>query len=176
MAENILLHTLAAAAQSLQSCPTLCNPIDSSPPGFPVPGILQARTLEWVAISFSTPLLPSIYMCSLKGLLRHWQSEQCNIGTLSHAASLGLFFLLFCPALLSMLAMITLVKHAGLIWPQLPCLLLSKFSTGLLKRFHETPNSPGNTFEKDDPPPYCYLLVILETIFRQESLVKSQWT
>ena len=44
---------LAAAAKSLQSCPTLCNPIDGSPPGFPVPGILQARTLEWVAISFS---------------------------------------------------------------------------------------------------------------------------
>ena len=43
----------AAAAKSLQSCPTLCDPIDSSPPGFPVPGILQARTLEWVAISFS---------------------------------------------------------------------------------------------------------------------------
>ena len=42
----------AAAAKSLQSCPTLCNPIDGSPPGFPVPGILQARTLEWVAISF----------------------------------------------------------------------------------------------------------------------------
>ena len=43
----------AAAAESLQSCPTLCDPIDSSPPGSPVPGILQARTLEWVAISFS---------------------------------------------------------------------------------------------------------------------------
>ena len=43
----------AAAAQSLQSCPTLCDPIDGSPPGSPVPGILQARTLEWVAISFS---------------------------------------------------------------------------------------------------------------------------
>ena len=42
-----------AAAKSLQSCPTLCNPIDGSPPGSPVPGILQARTLEWVAISFS---------------------------------------------------------------------------------------------------------------------------
>ena len=40
-------------AKSLQSCPTLCDPIDGSPPGFPVPGILQARTLEWVAISFS---------------------------------------------------------------------------------------------------------------------------
>ena len=44
----------AAAAKSLQSCPTLCDPIDSSPPGSPVPGILQARTLEWIAISFSS--------------------------------------------------------------------------------------------------------------------------
>ena len=43
----------AAAAESLQSCPTLCNPIDGSLPGSPIPGILQARTLEWVAISFS---------------------------------------------------------------------------------------------------------------------------
>ena len=43
----------AAAAKSLQSCPTLCDPIDGCPPGSPVPGILQARTLEWVAISFS---------------------------------------------------------------------------------------------------------------------------
>ena len=42
-----------AAAKLLQSCPTLCDPIDGSPPGSPVPGILQARTLEWVAISFS---------------------------------------------------------------------------------------------------------------------------
>ena len=46
--------TTAAAAKSLQSCPTLCDPIDGSPPGCPVPGILQARTLEWVAISFSS--------------------------------------------------------------------------------------------------------------------------
>ena len=44
----------AAAAKSLQSCPTLCGPTDVSPPGSPVPGILQARTLEWVAISFSS--------------------------------------------------------------------------------------------------------------------------
>jgi len=42
-----------AAAKSLQLCPTLCNPVDGSPPGSPIPGILQARTLEWVAISFS---------------------------------------------------------------------------------------------------------------------------
>ena len=47
-----IMHT-AAAAKSLQSCLTLCDPIDGSPPGSSVPGILQARTLEWVAISFS---------------------------------------------------------------------------------------------------------------------------
>ena len=46
-------YVAAAAAKLLQSCPTLCDPIDGSPPGSPVPGILQARTLEWVAISFS---------------------------------------------------------------------------------------------------------------------------
>ena len=49
----IIFSHSAAAAKLLQSCPTLCNPIDSSRPGSPVPGILQARTLEWVAISFS---------------------------------------------------------------------------------------------------------------------------
>ena len=43
----------AAAAESLQSCPSLCDPLDGSPPGSPVPRILQARTLEWVAMSFS---------------------------------------------------------------------------------------------------------------------------
>ena len=48
--------TAAAAAKSLQSCLTLCDPIDGSPPGSPIPGILQARTLEWVAISFSNTL------------------------------------------------------------------------------------------------------------------------
>ena len=46
------IPTAAAAAQSLQSCPTLCDPIDGSPPGSPIPGILQARTLQWIAISF----------------------------------------------------------------------------------------------------------------------------
>ena len=57
LTEFIALHIVnaaaAAAAKSLQSCPTLCDPIDGSPPGSPIPGILQARTLEWVAISFS---------------------------------------------------------------------------------------------------------------------------
>ena len=48
-----IIYTYAAAANSLQSCPTLCDPIDGSPPGSTVPWILQARTLEWVAISFS---------------------------------------------------------------------------------------------------------------------------
>ena len=52
-ATKSLLVSAAAAAKSLQLCLTLCDPIDGSPPGSPVPGILQARTLEWVAISFS---------------------------------------------------------------------------------------------------------------------------
>jgi len=61
----------AAAAKSLQPCPTLCNPIDGSPPGSPVSGILQARTLEWVAISFS-----NAWKWKVKGksLSRGWPS------------------------------------------------------------------------------------------------------
>ena len=50
---QLVWHPFAAAAKSLQSCPTLCDPIDGSPPGSSIPGILQARTREWVAISFS---------------------------------------------------------------------------------------------------------------------------
>ena len=56
MYDIFFIHPSAAAtaaAKSLQSCPTLCDPTEGSPPGSPVPGILQARTLEWVAISFS---------------------------------------------------------------------------------------------------------------------------
>ena len=77
----------AATAKSLQSCPTLCDPIDSSPPGSSVPGILQARALEWVAVSFSNawkwkvkseskvaqscPTLRDLMDCSLPGSSRH---------------------------------------------------------------------------------------------------------
>ena len=50
---QVYVPTTAAAAKSLQSCPTLCDPLDGSPPGSAVPGILQARTVEWAAISFS---------------------------------------------------------------------------------------------------------------------------
>ena len=53
MYKDIQYTHAAATAKSLQLCPTLCDPIDGSPPGSPVPGILQTRTLEWVAISFS---------------------------------------------------------------------------------------------------------------------------
>ena len=49
-----MINIINTAAKSLQSCPTLCDPMDGNPPGSPVPGILQARTLEWVAISFSS--------------------------------------------------------------------------------------------------------------------------
>ena len=76
---DLLLPDAAAAAKSLQSCLTLCNPIDGSPPGSPVLGILQARTLEWVAIAFS--LLPDKYQqfptdaFSFTVLLRHQQNS-----------------------------------------------------------------------------------------------------
>ena len=60
-----------AAAKSLQSCPTLCDPIDRSPPGSPVPGILQARTLEWVAISFSNA---GKWKVKVKSLSHVWPS------------------------------------------------------------------------------------------------------
>ena len=72
-----------AAAKSLQSCPTLCDPIDGSPPGSPIPGILQARTLEWVAISFSNVWKWKVKVKGMLGRLRapilqsdgwlHWQ-------------------------------------------------------------------------------------------------------
>ena len=74
-----LVPAAVAAAKSLQSCPTLCDPIDGSPPGSATPGILQARTLEWVAISFSnawkwkvkvkslSPTLSDPMDCSLPG-------------------------------------------------------------------------------------------------------------
>jgi len=58
-------------AKSLQSCPTLCDPIDGSPPGSPVPGILQERTLEWVAISFSNAWK---WKVKVKSLSRVWPS------------------------------------------------------------------------------------------------------
>ena len=56
LGRKVMTNLAAAAAKSIQLCPTLCNPIDGSPPGSPVPGILQERTLEWVAISFSNAL------------------------------------------------------------------------------------------------------------------------
>ena len=59
----------AAVAKSFQSCPTLCDPIDGSPPGSPIPGILQARTLEWVAISFSNAWK---WKVKVKSLSRVW--------------------------------------------------------------------------------------------------------
>ena len=68
--------TLYAAAKSLHSCSTLCDPIDGSPPGSPVPGILQARTLEWVAISFSRgsaqPRDGTLVSCLGRWILYHW--------------------------------------------------------------------------------------------------------
>ena len=63
----------AAAAKPLQSCPTLCDPIDGSPPGSPIPGTLQARTLEWVAISFSKSKCNSRIL-----IIIHHQGKLCK--------------------------------------------------------------------------------------------------
>ena len=67
--ERLTTAFAAAAAKSLQSCPTLCDPIDSSPAGSPIPGILQARTLEWVAISFSNARKWKVKVKSLSHVL-----------------------------------------------------------------------------------------------------------
>ena len=67
-----LLHNCTHLAKSLQSCPTLCNPTDSSPPGSPVPGILQARTLEWVTISFSNACKWKVKVKSLSHVWLWW--------------------------------------------------------------------------------------------------------
>ena len=83
----LMMFSAAAAAKSRQSCPTLCDPIDGSPPGSPIPGILQARTVEWVVISFSNawkwkvksesevaqscPILSDPMDCSLPGSSVH---------------------------------------------------------------------------------------------------------
>ena len=69
MCVYVCLSVAAAAAKSLQSCPTLWDPIDGSPPGSPVPGILQARTLEWVAIAFSNAWK---WKVKVKSLSRAW--------------------------------------------------------------------------------------------------------
>ena len=71
---RVLYTSYAATAKSLQSCPTLCDPIDSSPPGSPVPGILQARTLERVAISFSNAW-------KVKLLSHSWQRDGETVET-----------------------------------------------------------------------------------------------
>ena len=68
MSFTSLILNIAAAAKSLQSCLTLCNPIDSSPPGFSVPGTLQARTLEWIAISFSNACMHAKSLQSCQSL------------------------------------------------------------------------------------------------------------
>ena len=72
------LRVAAAAAKSLQSCPTLCDPTDGSPLGYPVPGILQARTLEWVAISFSSAWKGKVKVKSLQSCLTLWASVGCG--------------------------------------------------------------------------------------------------
>ena len=76
---KVVVSLAAAAAKSLQSCPTLCDPIDGSPPGSSVPGILQARTLEWVAISFSNFSSNFLYVCWCSD----WNTVKMKVKSLS---------------------------------------------------------------------------------------------
>ena len=76
----------AAAAKSLQSCPTLCDPIDGRPPGSPIPGILQERTLEWVAISFSNAWK---WKVKVKSLSRVWPSATPRTAAFQAPPSMG---------------------------------------------------------------------------------------
>ena len=80
----LFLMSAAAAAKSLQSCPTLCDPTDGSPPGSPVPGILQARTLEWVAISSSCVVI-----------LKVWGDMYVPILSLGFSLVIPMFWVLF---------------------------------------------------------------------------------
>ena len=101
----------AAAAKSLQSCLTLCNPIDSSPPGSPVPGILQARTLEWVASSFSNAWkrkvevkpLSRVRLLAIPWTVAHWappsmgfsrQEYWSGVSSPSPLSNLGVYYFL----------------------------------------------------------------------------------
>ena len=96
----------AAAAKSLQSCPTLCDPIDGSQPGSPIPGILQARTLEWVAIAFSNAWkwkVKSLSRVRPRSPIPIWlsagkiQEPKCWIQKNYGAHYIGLRSLLYCP-------------------------------------------------------------------------------
>ena len=82
----LLQSASAAAAKSFQSCLTLCDPVDSSPPGFPIPEILQARTLEWVAISFSNAWK---WKVKVKSLRRVWLLATPWAGAYQAPPSLG---------------------------------------------------------------------------------------
>ena len=138
------------SAKSLQSCPTLCNPTESSSPGSPIPGILQARTLEWVAISFSNAwkwkvkvkLLSCNPMdCSLPDFSVHgiFQARVLEWGAIAFSGRDLLFFPFYCfPLFLctdhwgrlsyrSLLFFVTLHSN-GYIFPFLFCFLLFFFS------------------------------------------------
>ena len=95
-----LVPPAAAAAKSLQSCPTLCDPIDSSPPGSSAPGILQARILEWVAISFSNACTHAKSLQSCPTVRPHGQQSTkllCPRDSLGKNTAVGCHFLLQVP-------------------------------------------------------------------------------
>ena len=117
-------------AKSLQLCPTLCYPIDGSPPGSPVPGILQARTLEWLAVSFSNAWkwkvkvksLSRVQLLATRGLqptrlLCPWDSPGNNTGLNCHFLLQGIFLnQVSSPGLLHCRQILYHLSHQGSLW------------------------------------------------------------
>ena len=95
---NTAVAAAAAAAKSLQSCPTLCNPTDGSPSGSSVPRILQARTLEWVAIAFSNACMHAKKLQSCLTVQPYGQQLLCPWDSLGKNTGVGCHFLLPCQA------------------------------------------------------------------------------
>ena len=120
----------AAAAKSLQSCPTLCDPIDGSPPGSPIPGILQARALEWVAISFSNA---SKWKVKVKSLSYVWLLPTPWTAAYQAPPSMGFSRQEYWSGVpLTYISLIHLLSHSTiLLFPVLPSLFAQDFSFSL---------------------------------------------
>ena len=115
----VLSCCAAAAAKSLQSCPTLCDPMDGSPAGSPVPGILQARTLEWAAISFSNACmhaksLRSCWLCTTPWTAAHQAPLSTRLSRQEYWSGLPFPSLLSCSVMSSSLDPWTVAHQAYL--------------------------------------------------------------
>ena len=144
---------MSAAAKSLQSCPTLCDPMDSSPRGSPVPGILQARTLEWVAVSFSNAWKWKVKVKSLS-LVQLLATPWTAAHQLLHPWDFWEMKKYEGNVLLSRLE-----GHMSMNAPKVPWLWACIHSSRYLIRFTEGLSSPL----KRDPPPHPHRDIAFST-------------